>query len=143
MVKLLPEKLYRKIYSKVLRLCIDVIVKNKQGILLSKRVIPPCKGMWHIPGATMQIGENSQECAKRVAKYETGLKIKIVKFLGIKEYSRKSGFGQAVSIVYLAKPIGGKLNGSIQGRDVRFFKKLPKNIIKEQKNILYRYFKLR
>ena len=54
MAKKISTKLFYKIYSLVPRLCVDIIVKDKRGVVLSKRDIPPCKGMWHIPGGTIR-----------------------------------------------------------------------------------------
>ena len=45
--------------------------------------------------------------------------------------------------MYLAEPIGGKLMGSKDGKDVSFFKKTPKNTIKFQKEILSEYVNMR
>ena len=143
MTKKLSENMFNKIYSKVPRLCVDLVIKEKKGILLTKRDIPKCKGMWHLPGGTLYINEKIEKAAKRIAKYETGLKIQINKFLGIKEYSKRSTFWHTISVVYLVKPIGKNLKGSKEGKDVRYFKKIPKNTIKDQKEILLMYLKLR
>ena len=142
MVKKLSDKLFKRIYSLVPRFCVEVIIKDKRGIVLIKRDIKPCKGMWHFPGSTVLFGENTLECAKRIAKEETGLDIKIVKFLWFYEYSKEVSFGQGLGIGYLAYPIKGKLKGNKYGKDVRFFKKLPKNLIKEQKDLFYKYVKM-
>ena len=72
-----------------------------------------------------------------------GLKVKIVKLLGVREYNKKSTIGQTISMVYLCKPVNGKLRGSKDGRDLRYFNKIPNNTIKEQKEMLYYYFKMK
>jgi len=136
MVKRLPEKLYREIYSLVPRLCVDLILKSKEGIILIKRDIPPCKGMWHLPGGTVLYGESLQEAAKRVAKEETNLKIEIMQQLGIKEYNKKSAFGQAISVVYLADAVSGQLKVNKYGKEVKAFKEIPKKIIKQHKELI-------
>ena len=141
MVKLLPEKLFRKIYSLVPRLCVEVIINNKEGIILIKREIKPYKGMWHLPGSTLMYNETLEQGAKRTAKSETGLDIKIKRVLCNLEYFN-SNFpqGHGFGIVYLAEPIKGKLKGNKYGRDVRFFKRIPKNIIKKHKNLIKKYY---
>jgi len=136
MVKKLPFKMYKKIYLFVPRLCVDIIINSKKGTVLAKRNIGPCEGMWNIPGGTVLFGENLESAVKRIAKEETGLKVKIKKQLGIKEYSKKDAFGQAVSIIYLTDVLSGELNGNEYGKDVRFFKEIPKKTIKVQKEIL-------
>src|SRR3989344_4567321 len=109
MMKRLSQRFFNEIYSKVPRLCIDLVIKDKRGIVLTKRDINPYKGMWHIPGGTLLLGENIEQCAKRVAKYETGLKIKIRKLLGVEEYHFFAKYTKVVSLVYLVEPTEGKL----------------------------------
>jgi len=132
LVKKLPEKLYKRIYSLVPRLCVDVIIRSTDGIVLVKRDIPPCKGMWHIPGGTVLLGESLGQAVKRVAKDETNLEIEINQPLQVKEYSKESAFGQVVSIVYLADAISGYLKGNGYGEEVKAFKVIPAETILEQ-----------
>ena len=80
MPKKLPYKEFLSIYRKVPRLCVDLVVKNKNGVLLTKRDIKPSKGMWHIPGGTILYDESVKDAIKRVAKEETGLKPVLVKW---------------------------------------------------------------
>ncbi len=72
--------------SKVPRLCIDLIVKTKDGILLTKRQIPPYIGYWHTPGGTVLLHEKLESAAERIAQEEIGTKIKIIKLLGTMEF---------------------------------------------------------
>ena len=74
-VKRLSRRQYYKIYSLVPRMTIDLIIFYKGGIVLSKRDIPPCKGMWHLPGATVLLGETLFEAAKRIAKEEVNITV--------------------------------------------------------------------
>ena len=134
--KKLPLKVYKHVYSIVPRLCVDLVIRSDNGIVLVKRDIPPCKGKWHLPGGTVLFGEKLEQAVERVAREETGLKVRIRKLLGVKQYSRRSAFGHAISIVYLVERIGGKLRGNKYGRDVRIFSKPPKNMIAEQKQML-------
>jgi len=135
-VRKLPEKQYYKIYSMVLRMTIDLIIFHGDGIVLSKRDIPPCKGMWHLPGGTVLLGERLSEAAVRISREEVGLTIKPLGIIGVKEYSRRVTFGQAIALVFIAKGIGGRLHGNKYAREVAVFTKLPKRIIKEQKDML-------
>jgi len=67
-VRKLPLKEFKTIYSKVPRLCVDLVIRNKQGTLLTKRDIPPDLGWWHFPGGTVLIGETLENTVQRVAK---------------------------------------------------------------------------
>lgn len=135
-VKKLPEKQYYRIYSIVPRMTIDLIIFYKDGIILSKRDIPPCKGMWHLPGGTILLGERLSKAAVRISREEVGLTIRPLGIIGVKEYSRIAAFGQAIALVFIAERISGKLRGNKYAREVAVFTKLPKNLIKEQKDML-------
>jgi 8-oxo-dGTP diphosphatase len=79
----MPEELYKKVFKFIPRFTVDVIIKKGSSILLTKRDIPPFRGYWHLPGGTIRYGERIKEAVKRVAKEETGLKVKIKKLIGI------------------------------------------------------------
>jgi 8-oxo-dGTP diphosphatase len=135
-IRKLSKKQYYKIYSMVPRMTIDLIIFYRDGIVLSKRDIPPCKGMWHLPGGTVLLGERLSEVAVRISREEVGLTIKPLGLIGIKEYSRRAAFGQAIALVFIAEGIGGRLRGNKYAREVTVFTKLPKRLIKEQKDML-------
>lgn len=141
-VKKLPFKEFKKIYSRVPRLCVEVIVKTKTGIVLTKRNIPPAKGSWHIPGGTILKGETLEQAVKRKASEELGLKVNVKKNLGVIEYSFKKYFSQPIGIAFLVEIVSGQLRLNKDDSDIRIFKKLPKNIIKEQKVFLKNKLKI-
>lgn len=134
--KRIPEEEFKYIYSKVPRLCVDIIVQTSEGVILTKREIEPYKGFWHIPGGTVLNGEKLEETAKRVALEELGLEIKINKLLGILEYPEMDDEKHAVSVVYLITDFLGTPRGSYQGEEVKYFKELPENLISTQKEFL-------
>lgn len=133
----IPFKEFNRVYKKVPRLAVDVIIKTPKGVLLSKRSIEPCKGMWHIPGGTVLFGKKLKDTVKRVAEEEVGIDVTISKPLGNIEYSLETEDGRhTITIVYLVKLKGGKLKVGEQGEEVKFFKKVPQNTIKEQAKFL-------
>ena len=79
MVKKLPYKTFKAIYSKVPRLCVEVVLLTQGGVILTKRSIPPEQGKWHIPGGTVLKNENLEQAVKRVALEELGVKITVKK----------------------------------------------------------------
>jgi len=121
-VKKLPEKQYYKIYSMVPRMTIDLIIFYKDGIILSKRDIPPCKGMWHLPGGTILLGERLSKAAVRISREEVGLTIKPIGIIGVKEYSGRAAFGQAIALVFIAEGISGKLRGNEYARGLLYLR---------------------
>jgi len=134
--KRLPNKVFIDIYKKVPRLCVDLVIKNKGNVLLSKREILPRKGQWHLPGGTVLLHETLKLTARRVAKEETGLDIKIGKTLGFIEFFSDTAPFHALSVVLEVFPKGGKLRGSYQGRKLVFLKKFPVPIIREHRAFL-------
>lgn len=58
-----------------------VIFQDK--FLLIKRIKPPYKGLWSLPGGKLEIGEHPQQTIVREIKEETGLDVKFVSFRGI------------------------------------------------------------
>ena len=135
-VKKLSRQQYYKIYSTVPRMTVDLIIFYKGGLVLSRRNVPPCRGMWHLPGGTVLLGETLSEAAKRVSREEVNLVINPLGIAGIKEYSRKTAFGQVVALVFMAKGIRGQLHGNEYAKEVSIFTKLPRKTIKEQKDML-------
>ncbi|MDO8599901.1 MAG: NUDIX domain-containing protein [bacterium] len=131
MVKKLPFSEFKSIYSRVPRLCVEVIITNENGVLLTKRIIPPSKGYWHFPGGTVLLGESLRMAVKRVAREEVGLEVEVIKCLGTIEFSLKSvEFGQVISIPFLVKIVGGELKGSEQATELKFFKKIPQKTVR-------------
>ena len=58
-----------------------VLLKNDR-LLVAKRAIDPFKGGWDLIGGFVNPGESFEEAAIREVKEETGLTIKIVRFIG-------------------------------------------------------------
>lgn len=139
-VRRLPLKEFKDIYSKVPRLCVDLIIKDKQGVLLAKRDIPPDKGWWHFPGGTVLMGETLKDTAKRVALEELNTNVRIEKFLGFLEYTKGSGLGYPIAAVFIVKPLSKKLVGGDQAKTIEFFNALPEKTLPEVKRFLEKEF---
>lgn len=60
-----------------------VIMFYKDGqVLMGKRAIEPRINTWDLPGGFIEVGETAEEGAIREALEETGLEVKISKYLG-------------------------------------------------------------
>lgn len=137
--KRLPSKEFKYLYGKVPRLCVDVVIQSEDGVVLSKRDIPPAKGMWHIPGGTVLFGESLENAVKRIAKEETGLIIKVVKMVSYIEYSPIHALNHSIGLAFSCKVYSGKLKGCYQAKEIKFFKTIPKNTIPEQEKFLQKF----
>ena len=139
-VKKMPFKKYKKIYSIVPRLCVEVILLTNKGIALTKRDIPPAIGKWHIPGGTVLKGENLVKAVKRLAQEELEENIEVQKMLGVIEYNFTNYFDQPVGIAFLVKL---KDNNSLSDKNKKYklFKDMPQNMIKAQKDFIIKHKK--
>jgi len=132
---------YESLYGRVPRLCVDLVIQTDQGIVLTKRSIPPAKGKWHIPGSTLVLGETIEQCAHRVAREELNIEIEIEKFIGVIEYGGEDAFGQSISVVFLAHITGGALEKDDDAEELRAFHEFPDTLIQEQKVFLEKFRK--
>ncbi|OEU61436.1 MAG: hypothetical protein BA867_13185 [Desulfobacterales bacterium S5133MH16] len=64
------------IYPDAPRVAVGALVVHQNKVLLILRGEAPAKGMWAIPGGSVNIGETLQAAAEREVLEETGLQIK-------------------------------------------------------------------
>jgi ADP-ribose pyrophosphatase YjhB (NUDIX family) len=135
--KKLPPQEFKSIYSKVPRLCLDLVIRSQEGILFSQRKIEPGQGLWHFPGGTLLLGETVEQAIQRIAFGEVGLKVESPVLLDVMEFDQPENlFFHVVSIVYLVENWSGNLRGSEQGEVLQFFNRIPEPVIREQKVML-------
>lgn len=109
------------------RIRAGAIVFKKGKVLLYQRP----KGYWYFPGGGVENGETLEKAAIRGTLEETGVKIKLQKFLYAREWS--SPRKKTLELIYLAKPVGGKMRigkdiGGGKTKDLRW---IPLNEIKK------------
>lgn len=136
MIKKLPKEIFDEIYRQVPRLCVEVIVETLSGIVLTKRLIPPCIGMWHFPGGTVYMGEKFEEAVSRVANEEIGTDVKVKNMIGIIEYPELFNYAIGVAFLCQLKSEKQEFKGSFQAEEIRVFKTIPGDMILEQKRFL-------
>lgn len=145
MLKRLTQAEFKKIYTRVPRLCVQIILRNKDGILLTKRAIKSSyDGYWHIPGGTVFYHEGLESAIKRIAKNELGIEVKIVKPLGYTEFTfeKTIGGGHSVTLLHLVKIGSGKIKLNKDATEFGYFKKAPTKTISEDKKYLKKVYKL-
>lgn len=84
--------------------------------------------------------ETIKDTTQRVAMEELNTKVKIIKHLGILEYTKGSGLGYPISLIFLVKPLS-KIVGGEQARQIAFFDKPPSKTLPEVKDIIKKNFK--
>ena len=133
-----PEE-FRSIYSRVPRLCVEVVLKSPKGLVLAKRGHKSWGGQWHIPGGTVLMGESLVEAAKRIAKRELGVTIEVHETMGYIEYpseQKEVGFGQSVGVALLCTTDAQEFSTSEESPEVRAFVELPEPMIAEHRAFL-------
>lgn len=136
MKKKLTEKEFKSIYTKVPRLCVELIIVNNKGVLLTKRSITPFNGLWHLPGVGVLFREKINDAIKRAARDELGVKIIPQKFLGYEEYLH-DGFRHSISLLFKCRISGDQQPRALkQASEFKFFNKIPKTIIPYHKKLL-------
>ncbi len=128
---------FKKIYSQVPRLTVDLLIKDKNGFLLILRKSFGWEGQWHLPGGTVYYQEKVEDAVHRVAREELGVDVTIEKFMRYIEYPNEvneRGFGYTVSLLFeCSLPAGSTLTND---ETIEFFLKVPDNTIVEQKRVL-------
>jgi hypothetical protein len=134
----LPKPEYDAIFSRVPRLCVEVVIVDRErGVLLSLRDIPPNVGAWHIPGGTVLFGESLATAVRRVARRELGVSVDVGELLGYIEYPSHytAGLDSPVGLAFRADVAGG-LDGPSMPPGCAWFAHLPDGLYAEQAEFL-------
>ncbi len=59
------------------RVGVGAIVMKEGRVLLVKRAAAPNKGLWAIPGGSLELGETLREGARREIREETGIEVRV------------------------------------------------------------------
>ena len=138
----LSDDEYKFVYSRTPRLCVDLAVVGKDGVLLTLRQIPPFKNTWHFPGGRVLHKETIEDAIKRIAGKELGVEMISSKLLDFLEVPNDGPYVHSVSLVFLVKISGAdNIKTDEQASDASFFKKLPKNIHPHQRSVLEKHTK--
>ena len=128
----LPKKIYKVIHTHSPIACVDIVVKYGNKFLLGKRKNKPVQNKWWFPGGRILKGETFKRAVIRKVKEETGLSVKIIRYLGIDETIFPDGpFGKpshTINIVFLVTPIGSnhKITRDSQHDEFQWFSQINK-----------------
>jgi len=75
-----------------------------------------------LPGGFVEYGETVENAAIREAEEETGLKVRLKEILGTYSDPKRSPIKHTLAIVFIAKPIGGKLRADTDVSEAKWFK---------------------
>ncbi|MBO8157183.1 MAG: NUDIX hydrolase [Bacillaceae bacterium] len=122
---------------------VTVVVDNLGRLLLQQRKFP--NGAWGIPGGLMELGESTEDVARRELYEETGLSVDQLNLINV--YSGPQNYIKAengdefyvVTVAYYSEGYEGELNvDKSESIKFDFFypDELPGNIVKSHKVIL-------
>jgi len=122
----LPQLVFDALTKIVPFVACELVIAEKEGVLLTWREDKWWKG-WHFPGGLLRFQESFKERIEQVAWKEFGVNVSSFKFLFAKDCSH-SKRGCGVSLVFLCKTAMAPNRG-------KFFKKMPKNIIGDHREL--------
>jgi 8-oxo-dGTP diphosphatase len=89
-------------------------------LLLAQRAVEPCRGQWTLPGGFIELGETSEEAARREILEETGLIVHDLRLIGVS--TRQSLVSGAVMVLgYIAGHWEGTPSPDSDAMALQFF----------------------
>ena len=127
---------------------VTVLIDETGRILLEQRRFP--KDSWGLPGGLMELGESTEDVARREVMEETGLTVKDLQLINV--YSGPNHFVVAengdeffvVTVAYYTKNFEGNLRvDETESISFQFYdpKKLPSKMVKSHQSIIEEYLK--
>jgi len=109
-------------------LTVDGIVVDKNRVVLIRRLYPPFRGCWALPGGFVEVGESVEQAVIREVFEESGLKVKVKKLVGVYSNPKRDPRRHTVSACFLCRKVSGKIKAGSDSKEVAWFslKKLPK-----------------
>lgn len=98
---------------------VSALVEEQGRILLVKRGREPNKGLWSLPGGSIELGETATEALVREVREETSLEVEPGEVIGVRDVIGV-GFHYVV-ITFRARVIGGELAAGSDAEDAAWF----------------------
>ena len=98
-------------------LAVGAVVFREGRILLVKRGNPPAKGVWAIPGGSVELGETLEQAAQREVLEETGIRVRAGKPVYSFESIERDKDGQVRFHYYIVDLEAEYLDGEIRAGD--------------------------
>ncbi|MFH1630894.1 MAG: NUDIX domain-containing protein [Candidatus Aenigmatarchaeota archaeon] len=148
-IKFAPRGVFEKILEYAVIPTFDLVIEyGDQGIIIVKRKISPYKDQWALPGLRMFKPESIDNCLRRIAKQEVGLRIDPRKRIFLGQFTgkfRTEHNRQDISTGYLLRVSDNQkiIANHEHFHDCRIVKKIPQNMGGMYKYYLQKYFEFR
>jgi 8-oxo-dGTP diphosphatase len=101
------------------KVAVGTIIATAEGrLVLVRRAIEPGYGLWVFPGGFVDRGEELSHAARREAREESGLEVRLDRMVNIYSYPDAA----VIIIVYAATALGGELCGDEECLEARLFR---------------------
>ena len=118
-------------------LAVDVlIVFPDKSFILIKRSNPPFKDFWALPGGFVEYGETVEHAAIREAEEETGVRVKLLRLIGVYSNPNRDPRGHVVSVAFLAEPLELEFKPSPEVEEIGFFREIPDKVAFDHAKII-------
>ncbi len=138
MAKKLSKEKFLESFKLVPRVAIDLLVVKQKRVLLTRRQKEPFAGCWHLPGGFILKGEKIENCIKRLAQAELGVKVESFKLARIWENLKGDPRGHVVDLIYDCE-LKGEPEAVGDTAEIKYFEKLPKEFGFGQEKALPQY----
>lgn len=119
---------------------VGALVIKDGRVLLVKRGVEPNKGLWSIPGGTLELGETLKEGAEREILEETGIVIEAGEPFYTFDFFERDEKGLVkyhfVIVDLLGKYISGEPNGGDDAQEARWIRPQELSTLPVSKNTL-------
>lgn len=113
------------IYPLVPRVGVGAITIHEGKVLLVKRGVEPARGLWAVPGGTLELGETLQECTAREMLEETGITIKVGACVYVFDFFERDENGKIkfhfVIVDFAGQYLSGEPKSADDADDARWF----------------------
>ncbi len=87
------------------RVGVGALVRHRDRLLLVRRARPPAAGCWSLPGGAIRTGEPAAAAVAREVLEETGLQVRVGRFLGWAERIDPEAGGHWVILDFVAEAL--------------------------------------
>ena len=119
----------RREYPQVPIVAVGVIIRGNERagqdrIVLIRRNKEPAKGLWTFPGGAVELGETVRDAARREAREETGLEVRLGEVAIVLDHVARDAADRVqyhyVIIDFYAEPVGGELQPGTDVSEARW-----------------------